>query len=195
MKKTIKSISLGCVAAAVLFTSSHAFAGKDDVVGIHHFSEYGKYINKKLGWDAESDSEEYSWDKSATVQADSSYKVEGTISYKFDINKGWSRWVLKMKGKNTVDFSPYKKIKFAISSDSVNELAVIFQDLDNNHKKIPLKDLGFKKDGKFHTITVKTSDLKKAGIDLKKINTLIQISWGGIQKGSFFNLDDLHLEK
>ena len=118
-------------------------------LGIHHFSEMNPFLNKKLGWGKDCDTQEFSWDNSATVKYDGSHKVEG-VSSMFHSQKGWSRWLMVLKDKNTLDFSPYSALKFAISSKDAakwDAFSAIIQDSKGNYTSIPLKDVGFKPDG------------------------------------------------
>ncbi|NQZ70138.1 MAG: beta-galactosidase, partial [Lentisphaeria bacterium] len=169
------------------------------VRGIHHYSEQGKFLNKKLGWGKGCDTQEYSWDKSASIRWDGSQKAEGNGSYRFTLNKGWSRWVMHLTQKKTIDFTPYSAIKFAVSSKDAakwDAFSVIIQDSKGNYIGIPLKDVGFKPDGNFHLIRLDIKALQKGGVDMSSISTLLQISWGGgVAKGHSFNLDGLHVVK
>ena len=157
------------------------------------------FLNKKLGWGKDCDTQEFSWDNSATVKYDGSHKVEGASSYRFTLKKGWSRWLMVLKDKNTLDFSPYSALKFAISSKDAakwDAFSAIIQDSKGNYTSIPLKDVGFKPDGNFHWIRLDIAALKKGGIDVSSINTLLQISWGGgVERDHSFNLDGLHVVK
>lgn len=174
-------------------------SGEKDAIGIHHYSELGRYINKKIGWGADCDTEEFVWENAASIKADTRHKTEGKISYKFTLKKDWARWVLKMKGEDTLDFSSYKALKFDLSSKSAakwKKFTLIMEDANKTYVSIPMKDIGFKADGKFHTVTVQMKALENCGLDLSKMNNLVQIAWdGGVRKGHNFHLDALRLVK
>ena len=167
-----------------------------EAIGIHHYSELGKYINKLGGG---GDTEEYSWDNSARIRYDGNHKVEGNGSYRFNLQKGWSRWVLTMKNNQSVDISGYKQIKFAVSSLSAakwDDFKVIIQDRDDNYMVAKLADLGFKPDGKFHWLILEIEEIKQAGVDVSNLGKIIQIAWGGsIGANHSFHLDGLQLLK
>lgn len=168
-------------------------------MGIHHYSELGRFLNKKIGWGADCDTEEFVWENAASIKADTKHKSEGKLSYKFTLKRDWSRWVLKMKGEKTVDFSKYKAFKFDLSSRSAKRwkhFFLIMEDKNKKYVKIPMKDIGFVPDGKFHTVTVHTEALKKCGLDITKMNILAQVAWsGGVKKGNTFHIDAMRLVK
>lgn len=167
-----------------------------EAIGIHHYSELGKYINKLGGG---GDTEEYSWDNSARIRYDGDHKVEGNGSYRFNLQKGWSRWVLTMKNNQGIDISGYKQIKFAVSSLSAakwDDFKVIIQDRDDNYMVAKLADLGFKPDGKFHWLILEIEGIKQAGVDVSNLGKIIQIAWGGgVEANHSFHLDGLQLLK
>ena len=82
------------------YTPPPAYTGTK--VGVHHFSERPKTINKKCSWENGADSHCYAWKppgstrESAEMVDDHVDKVEGEVSYKFVLHHGWSRWVLEM---------------------------------------------------------------------------------------------------
>ena len=176
-------------------------------VGIHYFSEYPKTINKRCGWEPGCDSRSYAWKpegsnrESADLVDDAEDKLEGTTSYKFVLNCGWSRWLVEMDpkyGSGVADYSGFEKIGFSMKSrdtGSWESFEVLIESSDGESYKAPVTSLGFKPDGEWHDCTIELADVKKAGVDLKKIRVLFALSWGGgVSNGDSFKLDDLHLE-
>jgi beta-glucanase (GH16 family) len=175
-------------------------------VGIHHFSEYPRSVNKRCGWEKGCDSRSYAWKppgsnrESATMVDDGGDKLEGDISYKFMINHGWSRWVVEMDpkyGSGVADFSKFTKLGFAMKSADAGDwdsFAIIIQDADGKSHEAPLDSLGFKTDGEWHNCTVDLGDVAKSGVDLTRISVPFSVAWGGgVANGDWFKLDDLHL--
>jgi hypothetical protein len=37
-------------------------------------------------------------------------------------------------------------------------------------------------------------EVRKEGVDLKKISTVFSVAWGGVKSGQSFKLDDLYVE-
>lgn len=177
-------------------------------VGIHHFSELPKTVNKRCSWEAPgADSRCYAWKppgrtkESAEMIVDYEDKVEGKVSYKFTLNHSWSRWILEMDpkyGKGVADFSPFEKMGFAVKSKHAanwEDFRVIIESNDGQSYEAPLSSIGFKPDGQWHRCEVNLEDVKKSGVDLTKIKTLFAIGWeGGVSNGQYYRLDDLHLE-
>ena len=176
-------------------------------VGIHHFSERPKTVNKKCSWENGADSRCYAWKQpggtreSAEMVDDYGDKVEGEVSYKFVLNHGWSRWVLEMDpsyGTGIADFSGFEKMGFAIKSTDASgweKFRVIIASSDGKSYEASLTSLGFKPDGKWHRCQIDLKDVKKSGVDLTRIRTLFSIGWeGGVSSGQYYKLDDLYLE-
>ena len=176
-------------------------------VGIHHFSELPKTINKKCSWENGSDSRCYAWKppgsvrESAEMTADYDDKLEGEISYKFVINHGWSRWLIEMDpkyGAGVADFSAFKKMGFAIKSsdaDRWEKFRVIIESANGKSYEASLASLGFKPDGQWHRCQIDLNQIARSGVDLTKIKTLFSVGWeGGVNNGQYFKLDDLYLE-
>ncbi len=176
-------------------------------VGIHHFSELPKTVNKKCGWENGADSRCYAWKppgstrESAEMVDDYEDKVEGELSYKFVLNRGWSRWVLEMDpkyGDGVADFSGFKTMGFAVKSRDAGrweKFRVIIGSSDGKSFEAPLSSLGFKPDGRWHRCQIDLNDVKKGGVDLTKIRTLFSIGWeGGVSNGQYYKLDNLYLE-
>lgn len=176
-------------------------------VGIHHFSELPKTVNKKCSWENGADSRCYAWKppgsnrESAEMIADYDDKLEGTTSYKFVLNHGWSRWVLEMDpnyGDGVADFSNFEKMGVAIKSTDAahwEDFRVIISSSDGQSYEAPLASLGFQPDGEWHRCHIDLNDVKKSGVDLTKIKTLFAIGWeGGVISGQSYKLDDLYLE-
>ncbi|MDP6634210.1 MAG: glycoside hydrolase family 16 protein [Phycisphaerae bacterium] len=191
--------------AADDYVASEPYKGKK--VGIHHFSEYPKSVNKKCGWDAGSDSQSYAWKpqgrskESAAMIADFKDKLEGQLSYKFVLNHGWSRWVVEMNpkyGSGTADISKFKKMGFAVKSKDAagwDSFKVFIADSNDKSYEASLASLGFKPDGKWHRCTIDLNDVKKSGVDPAKIKVLFSVGWGGgVSNGHYFKIDDLYLE-
>lgn len=176
-------------------------------VGIHHFSELPKTVNRKCGWANGADSRCYAWTpdgssrQSAAMTDDQSDKVEGNHSYRFTLNHGWSRWLVEMDpkyGHGTADYSAFEKMGFALKSSDAEHwesLDVIIESEGGKAHRVPLHSIGFKPDGEWHRCSIKLSDVAGSGVDLSKIKTLFSIAWeGGIRNGDVFKLDDLYLE-
>ena len=176
-------------------------------VGIHHFSELPKTVNKKCSWENGADSRCYAWkppgrtQESAKMVDDFEDKVEGELSYKFVLNYGWSRWVLEMDpkyGDGVADVSNFKTMGFAIKSEDASKwenFRVIIGSRDGKSFEAPLSSLGFKPDGQWHRCQLDLNDVKKSGVDLSKITTLFSIAWeGGVSNGQYYKLDNLYLE-
>jgi len=177
-------------------------------VGIHHFSELPRTVNKRCSWtETGADSRCYAWKppgmnrESAEMTDDSGDRVEGKVSYKFVLNHGWSRWIVEMDpkyGDGVADFSGFEKMGFAIKSKDAAQwesFRVIIESTNGKSYEAPMESIGFKPDGEWHRCTVNLSDVKKAGVDLTKIKTLFAVGWeGGVSNGQYFKLDDLHLE-
>ncbi|MCH2176152.1 MAG: beta-galactosidase [Lentisphaeria bacterium] len=170
-----------------------------ELIGVHGFREEGPFITKKYGWAKDADSQAYSWGNSTEFWFDKSKKVKGEGSYRFIVKKGWSRWILQMNDKKTLDFSPYQKLKFSLRSTRTKkwkDFSVIMEDTEKNYTVIRLADLGFKPDGKFHEISIDINALKKSGVNISKLNIILQFSWGGgVRNGDYFHMDNLHLVK
>lgn len=188
-----------------VYVAPAPYTGKK--VGIHHFSEYPKSINKRCGWEAGCDSRSYAWKprgsnrESAEMIDDKDDKLEGSTSYKFVLNHGWSRWVIEMDphyGSGVADYSKYEKLGFAIKSKDAgrwDSFTVIIESSDGKSFETPVKSLGFKPDGRWHLCTIDLKDVKKSGVDLEKIKSLFAIGWGGgVRNGDSFKIDDLHVE-
>ena len=117
--------------------------------------------------------------------ADTKHKIEGKLSYRFTLRNGWSRWVMAMNGEKTLDFSKFKKLRFALSSRNAvkwDNFAVILEDNKGVFSKIPVKDLGFKADGQWHWCTIDLETLEKTGINIKKISKPFQIAGEAVSK-------------
>jgi beta-glucanase (GH16 family) len=175
-------------------------------VGIRHFSELPRSVNKKCDWEDGGDSRCYAWTprgnsrESAEMTAVYDDKVEGAVSYKFVLNHGWSRWLIEMNpshGTGVADLSVYKKMGFAMkSSDPQNwdSFRIVIQSRDGQECELPLRSLGFKADGKWHRCVIDLGEVRKEGVDLKKISTVFSVAWGGVKSGQSFKLDDLYVE-
>ncbi len=176
-------------------------------VGIHHFSEYPKSINKKCGWESGCDSYSYAWKpqgsdrESAEMIADYDDKLEGELSYKLVLNHGWSRWVVEMDpkyGDGVANYSDFEKLGFGIQSkdaDNWESFRIIIESADGRSYEAPLTSLGFKPDGEWHRCTIDLSKVEQRGVDLTKIKVLLAIAWeGGVNNGDYFKLDDVYLE-
>ena len=187
------------------YTPPPAYTGTK--VGVHHFSERPKTINKKCSWENGADSHCYAWKppgstrESAEMVDDHVDKVEGDVSYKFVLHHGWSRWVLEMDpsyGTGVADLSEFQTLGFAIKSSDARgweKFRVIIGSSDGESYEALLTSLGFKPDGKWHQCQIDLKDVEKSGVDLSKIKTLFSIGWeGGVSDGQSYNLDDLHLE-
>ena len=186
------------------YTPPKLHAGKR--VGIHHFSELPRSVNKKCTWEVGGDSRCYAWTppgksrESAEMIADYDDKVEGSMSYKFVVNHGWSRWVVEMNpdhGNGVADLSGYKKMGFAMkSADPLNlgSFRVVIQSRDGKQCGFSLDSLGFKADGKWHHCVIDLGVIGEKGVDLKQISTLFSFAWEGIEGGHSFKLDDLYVE-
>ena len=193
------------------------FAAKDDYVppapytgsrvGIHHFSELPKTVNKKCSWESGADSHCYAWKpegssrESAEMIADYDDRLEGEVSYRFVLNHGWSRWVLEMDpkyGEGVADFSGFRKMEFGLKSKDARDwesFRVIIASANGKSYKATMQSLGFKPDGKWHRCSIDLADVRKSGVDLTKIRTMFSIGWeGGVSSGESFKLDDLYLE-
>ncbi|MDP7379516.1 MAG: glycoside hydrolase family 16 protein, partial [Pirellulaceae bacterium] len=128
-------------------------------IGIHHFSELPKTINKKCGWANGADSRCYAWKppgsgrESAEMMDDFNDKVEGKLSYKFVLNSGWSRWTIEMDpnyGEGVADLSDFKTMGFAIKSRDAKgweDFRVIIASRDGKTYEANMSSLGFKPDG------------------------------------------------
>jgi len=186
------------------YVAPKPYVGKK--VGIRHFSEYPKAVNKKCGWESGSDSYSYAWKPpgsgkpSAKMIGDFDDKTEGQLSYKFVLNHGWSRWEVVMDpkyGKGVADLTKYSKMAFSMKSkdaSSWDSFHVVISSAGKSYK-VELADIGFKADGKWHKCTIDLNKLQEAGVDISQIKTLFAIGWGGgIRNGQFFKLDDLHVE-
>ena len=187
------------------YVAPEPYKGKK--VGIHHFSEYPKTVNKRCHWDDGSDSRCYAWTpqgrgkESAAMIADYKDKFEGSVSYKFVLNHGWSRWVIEMNpkyGSGTADISKFKKMGFAMKSADAaqwDSFKIVIADAAGKTHEAQLKSLGFKPDGKWHNCSIDLSAVKKSGVDLTKLKLLFSVDWGGgVSNGHYFKLDDLHVE-
>lgn len=176
-------------------------------VGIHHFSELPKTLNKKCSWTSGADSRCYAWKppgqdrESVQMMDDSTDPFEGSNAYKFVLNHSWSRWMIEMDpayGDGVADLSDFEKMGFAVQSKDAadwEQFRVIIESSDGKAYEAPMQDLGFKPDGKWHPCVIKLDDVERAGVDLKKIRTLFAIGWeGGVSNGQYFKLDDLHVE-
>lgn len=176
-------------------------------VGIHHFSEYPKSINKRCGWDTGCDSHSYAWKpqgsnrESADMIADEDDKLEGDLSYRFVLNHGWSRWVVEMDpkyGSGVANYSKYETLGFGIKSTDAarwDSFTVIIESADGKSFETPLRSLGFKSDGQWHRCAINLKDVKKSGVDLENIKVLFAIGWGGgVGNGDSFKIDDLYVE-
>ena len=181
------------------------YAGKK--VGIHHFSELPKTVNKKCSWENGGDSRCYAWKppgssrESAKMFNDHDDKIEGELSHKFVLNHSWSRWVIEMdpnNGDGFADFSEFQRMGFAIKSkDASNweKFRVIIASSDGQSYEASLASLGFKPDGKWHRCSIDLNDVKNSGVALSRIGTLFAVGWeGGVRNGDYFKLDDLYLE-
>ena len=191
--------------AADIYVPPKPYAEKK--VGIHHFSELPKTINKKCSWNKGSDSHCYSWKiqgsnrESVEMTDDHRDKVEGELSYKFVLRAGWSRWTLEMNpeyGNGVADISSFKKMGFAMKSKDASEwekFRVIIASKNGMAYEAKLTSLGFKPDGQWHRCQISLDAIKKSGVDLNQIKTLFAVAWeGGVRNGQSFQLDDLHLE-
>ena len=187
------------------YTPPPVYQGKR--VGIHHFSELPKTVNKKCSWEKGADSRCYAWKppgstrEAAQMSDDHQDKVEGELSYKFVLNHGWSRWVLEMDpeyGDGVADLSEFETMGFAMKSKDAaawEKFRVIIDDAKGNSYEAPLASLGFKPDGKWHRCQIDLSEVKKRGVDLTQIKTLFAVGWeGGVRSGQFYRLDDLYVE-
>ena len=187
------------------YAASAPYTGKK--IGIHHFSELPKTINKKCGWANGADSRCYAWKppgsgrESAEMMDDFNDKVEGKLSYKFVLNSGWSRWTIEMDpnyGEGVADLSDFKTMGFAIKSGDAKgweDFRVIIASRDGKTYEANMSSLGFKPDGEWHSCKIELSDVKRSGVDLSKIGTLFSVAWeGGVRDGQFYKLDDLYLE-
>ena len=176
-------------------------------VGIHHFSELPKSINKRCGWEAGCDSRSYAWKpkgsdrESAEMIADYDDKLEGDLSYRFVLNHGWSRWLVEMDPKyddGTRDYSQFTKLGFAMKSKDAGKwesLQVILESKNGKSYKAPVQSLGFAPDGEWHRCMIDLDRVKKSGVDLAQITVLFSIAWeGGINNGDYFKIDDVYLE-
>lgn len=194
-----------------------SFVAKDDYVppapytgkkiGIHHFSELPKTVNKKCSWESGADSRCYSWKpegssrESVEMIADYDDKLEGEVSYKFVINHGWSRWILEMDpkyGDGVADFSNFKKMEFGLKSKDASDwesFRIIIESANGKSYKANMQSLGFKPDGEWHRCSIDLGDVRNSGVDLATIRTMFSIAWeGGVSNGEYFKLDDLYLE-
>ena len=194
-----------------------AFVARDDYippapytgkkVGIHHFSELPRTVNKKCSWEAGADSRCYAWKpdggsrESAEMIADYDDRLEGEVSYKFVLNHGYSRWVLEMDpnyGDGVADFSGFKKLEFGLKSKDARDwesFRVVIESTNGKSYKANMQSLGFTPDGEWHRCSIDLGDVKKSGVDLTKIRTMFSIGWeGGVSNGEYFKLDDLYLE-
>ncbi|MGC6449038.1 MAG: glycoside hydrolase family 16 protein [Pirellulaceae bacterium] len=184
---------------------SPAYSGKR--VGIHHFSELPKTLNRRCSWEKGADSRSYSWkppgrsQPSAEMIVDYKDKVEGEQSYRFVLNHGWSRWVLEMNpdyGEGIADLSSFRKMGFALkSSDAANwsKFRVIIQSEDGKAYEASMDSLGFKPDGKWHRCQISLGEVARSGVDLTKIRTLLAIGWeDGVRSGQYYKLDNLYVE-
>lgn len=176
-------------------------------VGIHHFSELPKTVNKKCSWESGADSRCYAWTpkgssrESAEMIADYDDKLEGEVSYKFVLNHAWSRWVLEMDpkyGDGVADFSGFNKMEFGLKSKDARDwesFRVIIESANGKSHMATMQSLGFKPDGEWHRCSIDLDDVKKSGVDVAKIRTMFSIGWeGGVGNGEYFKLDDLYLE-
>ena len=176
-------------------------------VGIHHFSELPKTVNKKCGWSSGADSRCYAWTpegsrrESAAMADDRDDRIEGTQSYRFTVNQGWSRWLIEMDpkyGSGTADYSGFEKMEFALKSSDVKRwesFDLIIESKGGKSYRVPLSAIGFQSDGKWHRCSVRLNEVARRGVDLTKITTLFAVAWeGGIRSGDTFKLDDLYLE-
>lgn len=176
-------------------------------VGIHHFSELPKTVNKKCSWDAGADSRCYSWKpngsnrESAEMIPDYDDTLEGQVAYKFVLNSGWSRWLLEMDpkyGEGVADLSGFKKMEFGLKSkDAVGweSFRVFIESTNGRFWTGDMQSLGFKPDGEWHRCSIDLNEVKKSGVDLTRITTLFAIDWaGGVSNGEYFKLDDLYVE-
>ena len=176
-------------------------------VGIHHFSELPKTLNRRCSWEKRHDSRSYSWkppgrtQPSAEMIVDYKDKVEGEQSYRFVLNHGWSRWVLEMNpdyGEGIADLSSFRKMGFALkSSDAANwsKFRVIIQSEDGKAYEASMDSLGFKPDGKWHRCQISLGEVARSGVDLTKIRTLLAIGWeDGVRSGQYYKLDNLYVE-
>ena len=187
------------------YTPPVAYTGKR--VGIHHFSELPKSINKKCSWTNGADSRCYAWTppggtrESAEMVDDFDDKIEGELSYKFVLNHGWSRWTLEMDanyGAGVADLSDFQTMGFALKSKDAGDwedFRVIIQSSDGESYTANMSSLGFKADGQWHDCEIDLEDVKKSGVDLTQIRTLFSIGWeGGVRSGQYYKLDNLYLE-
>ena len=185
--------------------SSTAYTGKR--IGIHHFSELPKTLNRRCSWEKGSDSRCFSWKPpgrsrpSAEMLVDHKDKFEGEQSYKFLLNHGWSRWVLEMSpdyGDGVADLSSFREMGFALkSSDASNwsKFRVIIQSVDGKTYEASMNSLGFKPDGQWHRCQISLGEVARSGVDLEKIKTLFAIGWEeGVRSGQYYKLDDLYVE-
>ncbi|MHC4250582.1 MAG: glycoside hydrolase family 16 protein [Planctomycetota bacterium] len=190
--------------ALVMLVVTTGLAGASETVGIHYMSEHPDKINRRGGWEADCDSQCYAWKpegkdtESASVVADTEDKTEGTLSYRFTLNHGWSRWVLEMKDGRTVDYSRFDRLAFDLKSSEAkywDSFSVIIEG-DGGQFEKPITELGFAADGNWHRCTVPIGAIAAAGVDTKRINKLFQIAWGGgVMDGHELKLDNLHLQK
>ena len=176
-------------------------------VGIQGFSERKKTLNKKCGWDKDSDSRSYAWkpqgssDPAADMFTIRDDKIEGEEAYRFVLRQGWSRWVVEMNpgfNEGVADLSGFKKMGFAIKSKDAkrfDSFQVIIDDANGESFKTAVSNHGFRPDGDWHRCTIDLKDIQASGLDLKRVKTLFAISWGGgVRAGDSFKLDDLFLE-
>ncbi|MHC4198634.1 MAG: discoidin domain-containing protein, partial [Planctomycetota bacterium] len=174
-------------------------------VGVHYFSEHAEKINTKCSWDAGSDSRCYAWKpqgsqrESAIVKGDTKDFVEGRSSICFVINSAQSRWVLEMDpkvGAGTVDLSRFKRMGLSLKSDAAtgwSDFSIIIASKDGKSYSVPAAKTGFKPDGKWHACSIDLADVAAAGVDLARVDKIIQLAWGdGVEDGDTFKLDDLH---
>ncbi|MEE2642661.1 MAG: glycoside hydrolase family 16 protein [Planctomycetota bacterium] len=187
------------------FVPPAKYTGKK--VGIHHFSERPKTLNKKCGWEKGSDSRCYAWKQkgtdreSAEMMIDYQDKVEGNASYRFVLKNGWSRWQLEMNpdyGTGVADISAFQTMGFDLKSkdaETWEKFRVIIQSKNGKSYEANLAKLGFRADGKWHSCRIDLEEAKKRGVDLTQVSTLFAIAWeGGVRSGQSYHLDDLYLE-
>jgi hypothetical protein len=174
-------------------------------VGVHYFSEHAEKINTKCSWDAGSDSRCYAWKprgsqrESVVVKGDTKDFVEGRESMCFVINSGESRWVLEMDpkvGTGTVDLSRFKRMGLSLKSEAAadwSDFSIVIASKGGKSYTVPVAKIGFKPDGKWHACSIDLADVAAAGVDLARVDKIIQLVWGGgVEDGDTFKLDDLH---
>ena len=181
------------------------FAWAAEATGLHQFCETRPHVvTRNMGWQEGCDSRCYSWkgedgQESAKMEAVTDDKIEGNISHRFNIVRGWSRWILEMNpdAHLVADLSPYKQMVLSMKSASAKKwdsFAVMIGDGKNEFRE-QVSSLGFVADGAWHRCVIDLASVAKAGVDIAHVKSLLMIDWGGgVDKGDQFWIDDVHFE-